>query len=412
MPNKFRRLIRIAIALASAALAPALAQANASDLALPDNLMLSRPAGIDATSHDPKSHHHQQITLRNTTAHTLSVTMGIRPFPAPIARDRSVAEWLFSYSRELGQTESGIQPPTGEAPLALNSLASSERFGLRALWIDGPPVNYQPGDFEFQVDISPGVERHIEYYAGPSSATDLVGSRIRRFVYWSMWSPLRFLALRLDAAIGYLVPKIGAFPFLVMIVLLIRLVTYPINRWSAQQQTAFTAMQAEFAPKIADIKSRLKGADQSEAILALYTSRGVSPFGGLKGSVGLFVQIPILVAMFNVAAESTNLQGVPYLWIEDVSQPERLLDWGIDIPLLGRFLNPIALLLVGFMLWAELRKPIVSTGQIAFAVALGALLYSFPAFLVIYWLLISIAQFAEGKLGGFAKPVKVDTLSS
>ena len=193
-------------------------------------------------------------------------------------------------------------------------------------------------------------------------------------------------------------PKLGVVPFLLLIVLAIRAITFPINRWSARQQTAFTNLQTEIAPQIVDIKSRLRGADQSEAILALYTDRGASPFGGLKGSVGLFVQIPILIAMFNVASESAALQGMSALWIEDVSQPERLLDWGIDFPLLGRFLNPIALMLAGFMLWVELKKPQLSWGSLAFAAVSGVLLYSFPAFLVIYWLLISIAQYLEGKL--------------
>jgi len=408
MPTKFRSPIVFAIVLAGAVPTPT----TAGELALPNSLTMSTPAGIDASSTTPRNKEYQQISLRNTTADPVSVKLGIRPFPTPLARDRSVAEWLFAYSRELGHTQSGVQPTVGVNSISLQAIASTRRFGLRGLWVDGTPVSYKPGDFELSLTVPPGVVRHVEYYGGPSSGVHLGGTQLHKFVYWSMWAPLRFLALKIDAVIDYLHPKIGVFPLLVLIVLLIRAVTFPINRWSARQQSAFAAIQAEFAPQIADIKSRLTGADQSEAILALYTSRGVSPFGGLKGSVGLFVQIPILVAMFTVAAESAVLQGVPYLWIEDVSQPERLLDWGIDIPLLGRFLNPTAMVLVGFMLWVELRKPIVSTGQVAFAVALGVLLYSFPAFLVIYWLLISIAQYAEGRLGGFAKTVNADTLSS
>ena len=103
--------------------------------------------------------------------------------------------------------------------------------------------------------------------------------------------------------------------------------------------------------------------------------------------------------MFNVASESATLQGVSYAWIADISQPERFADWGIDIPLLGRFLNPTAIVLAVFMLWVELKKPIVATGAVTFAAVLGVLLYSFPAFLVIYWLLICIAQYVEAKMG-------------
>jgi|GEM_PF-7108169 len=50
------------------------------------------------------------------------------------------------------------------------------------------------------------------------------------------------------------------------------------------------------------------------------------------------------------------------------------------------------------MIGSELSKPERSMGSLSFAVAVGILLYSFPAFLVVYWFLITIAQYVEQKL--------------
>lgn len=119
---------------------------------------------------------------------------------------------------------------------------------------------------------------------------------------------------------------------------------------------------------------------------------------GLKGSVGLFVQIPILIAMFNVASDSAILSGVPMGWVPDIAWPEHTASWGLDVPILGKFFNIIATGLAGFMIWSELTKNERSIGSLTFAVAVGLLLYSFPAFLVVYWFLITIAQYVEQKL--------------
>ena len=102
--------------------------------------------------------------------------------------------------------------------------------------------------------------------------------------------------------------------------------------------------------------------------------------------------------MFNVASDSAILSGVPMGWVPDIAWPERTASWGIDIPLLGKFLNAIALGLAAFMIFTELSKPERSMGSLVFAVAVGILLYSFPVFLVVYWFLITIAQYVEQKL--------------
>ena len=349
----------------------------------------------------------QPFAITNTSSSTQQARIGIARFDPVPPVDRSVGEWLYNYARELGMSVTPTSndvvtidsEPDETLTEPLNSIAHSKRFALRAIQVEEATAYYTSNPAQLSVTIPPGTKAQLSYYDGATRDADLAGSPLHNYLYWSMWGPLRNIAIGLERVIHYLLPKIGVLLLLVLLVLTIRILTFPINRWSATRQAAFTQLQNEISPEITDIKARLKGADQSEAILALYTSRGASPFGGLKGSVGLFVQIPILVAMFNVASESATLQGVSYAWIADISQPERFADWGIDIPLLGRFLNPTAIVLAVFMLWVELKKPIVATGAVTFAAVLGVLLYSFPAFLVIYWLLICIAQYVEAKMG-------------
>jgi len=366
---------------------------------LPAGIALNHPAGLEVreVKHD-SCDGCSQFELHNSTSMPLTVGASIEPLPPLPADDRSLGGWLYSYSHELLAVDSDVQMAPEEGSSRVRGFASRRRFELRALTFSGETSDYLPGSYAVELSVPANSNIVLTAYAGETIGKNLAGSQIQNFLYWSLWSPLRALCLWVERAISGLLPTLGAFGVIALIVLVVRAVTFPINRWSFRSQKAFEAVQQEIAPEIADIKTRLKGGDQSEAILELYQSRGVNPLSGLKGSVGLFVQIPILIAMFNVASDSAILSGVSMAWVSDIAWPEHTANWGLDLPILGKFFNLIAAGLAGFMIWTELTKDERSFGSLGFAVAVGILLYSFPAFLVVYWFLITIAQFVEQKL--------------
>lgn len=372
-----------------------------------DTLGAALPQGINVVAADPLefgSAAHLTctscitVTVHNPGPNASAVTVSVTPLPEPAAQDRSIGEWVYRYVREHTGLDGDITLAEPDVQQAVTAIGSRTRFRLRAASFSGPAVDYTSGSLKAVLPLASGTTRKLTLYDGPTLASSVANSPIEDFLYWSLWSPLRWLCLQVEGAIAALLPILGAFGVTLLIVLVVRAITFPINRWSFRSQQAFEAVQRDIAPELADIKSRLKGADQSEAILKLYQARNMNPLSGLKGSVGLFVQIPILIAMFNVASDSAILSGVPMGWVPDIALPEHTAAWGMDVPMLGKFFNLIALGLAGFMLWGELSKPERSPGALAFAVAVGVLLYSFPAFLVVYWFLITIAQKVEQTL--------------
>ena len=338
------------------------------------------------------------LEIRNPSQTPLTVDFAIEPLPMIEAEDRSIGAWIYSYSHELLGVDGEVQVAPEEGQTPVQGIATRRRFELRTLNFDGDPVDYHAGTFRFTLTVPPGSQRLVTAYNGKAIAQQLVNSLPEQYLYWTLWQPLRWLCLWVEKAIGWLLPLLGAFGVIALVVVIVRAITFPVNRWSFRSQQHFEAIQKSIAPEIAEIKSRLKGGDQSEAILELYQSRGVNPLSGLKGSVGLFVQIPILIAMFNVASDSALFSGVSMGWVSDVSQPEHTFSWGLNLPLLGQYFNATAFGLAAFMLWSELSKPERSYGSLLFAVVVGVLLYSFPVFLVVYWLLITVAQYLEQQL--------------
>ena len=339
-----------------------------------------------------------ELEISNPTQVPLIVSLGIKPLPTIEAEDRSFGGWIYSYSHELLGVDGDVQMAPEEGQTPVQGIASRRRFDLRVLTFEDEAAEYTAGSFSVELTIGPGAQRRVIAYNGKTVAKELTNSPPERYLYWTLWQPLRLLCLWVEKTIGQLLPVLGAFGVIALIVVVVRAITFPINRWSFRSQQHFEAIQKSIAPEITDIKSRLKGGDQSEAILELYQSKGVNPLSGLKGSVGLFVQIPILIAMFNVASDSAVFSGVPMGWVTDIAQPEHNFNWGLDLPLLGTFFNAIAAGLAIFMVWSELSKPQRSSGSLLFAIVVGVLLYSFPVFLVVYWFLITVAQYVEQKL--------------
>ena len=147
------------------------------------------------------------------------------------------------------------------------------------------------------------------------------------------------------------------------------------------------------------MREQYDGAEESEKILEIYKDHGVSPFSGLKGSVGLFVQIPFLLAVFNITTESSLLSGETFFWIDDLANPDAALAVQSSLPLLGSSFNVLPILLgVVNLLSVTVGHDMPSKSRrIAFAVTLLiiAFFYSFAAGLVLYWLAINTFQVVE-----------------
>ena len=152
------------------------------------------------------------------------------------------------------------------------------------------------------------------------------------------------------------------------------------------------------APEILSIKANLNGAEQSEAILALYKRYRVSPFSGLKGSASLAVQIPILITIFGLTTESAIFREAAFLWMDDLSLPDALFSLPFVIRGLGGGLNALPLLLGIVSVPASYRlrllNPVGSSSvrwtALRLSLVIVVLFYSFAAALVVYWITVNV----------------------
>lgn len=124
----------------------------------------------------------------------------------------------------------------------------------------------------------------------------------------------------------------------VMIKLIILPLTYKSYMSGAKMRVLKPQMD-ELNERFPDKEDALK---KQQATMELYKKSGVSPFGGCLPTL---IQMPILFAMFRFFPSSIELRGQKFLWSDDLSSYDSVLQLPFDIPMYGDHVSLFALLM-------------------------------------------------------------------
>jgi YidC/Oxa1 family membrane protein insertase len=151
------------------------------------------------------------------------------------------------------------------------------------------------------------------------------------------------------------------------------------------------------APKVEELRAKYKDNPQklNQETLALYREHKVNPLGGC---LPMLLQMPILFALYQVLMRSVALRGANFLWIKDLSMPDRLLILPFSIPVLGNELNILPILMTIGMFVQQKVSTVSSSSSsaqqqkmmmIIMPVMFLVFFYHLPAGLVLYWVVNS-----------------------
>lgn len=235
-------------------------------------------------------------------------------------------------------------------------------------------------------------------YAGPIARAPLRAEdpALEGLLFPHLWFWMRWLALGLQILLGALCRLTGN-PGIAIILLAVcvKILMRPLSGLAERWQRDVNEMQSRLQPQIESIKATSRGAERSERLLALHRENGVSPLFGLKSLLSVAIQIPIFFAAYHALDEAFVLDGVSFLWISNLAEPDALAALPRALPFFGPTLNALpfamsAVTLVSSRLHDDgtlapglLRRQRV--GLYAMALAFFLLFYSFPAGMVLYW---------------------------
>jgi len=128
-----------------------------------------------------------------------------------------------------------------------------------------------------------------------------------------------------------------------LIILIIALVIKLILFWPTKSSYLSMAKMRVLKPEIDLINEKIEDPMQrQQAHMNLYRKTGVNPLGGC---LPLLFQMPILIALFRFFPASIELRQQGFLWADDLSTYDSILDLGFNIPLYGDHVSLFALLM-------------------------------------------------------------------
>ena len=187
----------------------------------------------------------------------------------------------------------------------------------------------------------------------------------------------------------------------ILLTLLINMAIFPL-RWKSM--VSAQRMQ-RIQPKVKAIQERYKKykvndpkrQEMNQEMMALYKEHGVNPLGGC---LPMLLQMPILVAFYNVLRVAIDLRQVTFLWIPDLSQYDKT------------FMLVIIMVVTQFIMQKMTPAPSSDPAQakmfMLMPLIFGFMFAKVASGLVLYWLTGNvigiIQQFFLNKFGMTAGP--------
>ncbi|HMP73992.1 MAG TPA: membrane protein insertase YidC [Kiritimatiellia bacterium] len=267
--------------------------------------------------------------------------------------------------------------------------------------------------------IEPGevVVREFEYYVGPKEYWRLSQLSHRRdaVMGFAEVAFLDFIVVPIAKVLLKVLNAIQAnvWPYnygvaIMLLTLLIKIIFWPVTHKSTESMRKM----AELQPLMQELREKHKDnpQKQSQEMMNLYKEHKVNPLGGC---LPMLIQIPVFFALFVVLRIAIELRFAEFLWIRDLSAPERIIEFGFALPLLGwDALNILPILMTLTMYFQQKMMPAGGDPQqqkimrILLPGMMFFFLYNFASGLALYWTTQNLLMIAQQGIYKYRKAKK------
>lgn len=262
----------------------------------------------------------------------------------------------------------------GDKPFS-NTILSSELLNDSAYIKDYKAEVWAPVEISTESDL---ISAGFNYYFGPvhyntlksyddgvNNSDKLELEEIVSLGYkWLSWVnkwfviPVFNFFLSLDWSMGIII---------LILTLMVKIIISPLTYKSYMSSAKMRVLR----PQIQEIEKKYPGQEQDimmkrqQATMELYNKAGVSP---MSGCLPMFIQMPVLLALFFFFPSAIELRQQSFLWADDLSTYDSLISWSGNIPIITRFLgNHISifclLMTITNVIYTKYNMSSMDTGQ-------------------------------------------------
>ena len=246
--------------------------------------------------------------------------------------------------------------------------------------------------------------RTWEVYMGPleSSLLKPVGYDLGSAINWGWFG---FLAKPMLQFLEWLNKYFHNYGIsIIVITIIIRVLFFPLTVKSMISMKKMQLKTEKIKPEMDAVKEKYKDdkAKQNSELMALYSKHGINPLSQLGGCLPLLIQFPVFIAIYDILRHSIDLRHSPFLWIQDLSEPDMLFMIPvIDIPFrllpiimgaawfISQKMTPMSTAMGGEQM--QLQMKLMQYMPIFFVF----LFWNLPSGLVLYWTVSNILSIAQ-----------------
>ncbi len=133
---------------------------------------------------------------------------------------------------------------------------------------------------------------------------------------------------------------------ILILTILVKLIIFPLTYKSYLSTAKMRVVKPEIDALNAKYPRQEDAMKKQQEMMALYNKAGISPMGGC---LPMLIQMPILIAMFRFFPASIELRGKSFLWSDDLSSYDSILDLPFSIPFYGDHISLFCLLMAVVM---------------------------------------------------------------
>ena len=123
---------------------------------------------------------------------------------------------------------------------------------------------------------------------------------------------------------------------LILITLLLKAITYPLVKKSYMSSAKMRVLKPKLDALTKEYDKPEDAMKKQQKMMEMYSRYGVSP---LSGCLPMLIQMPIWIAMFNFVPNAIQLRGQSFLWIDDLSTYDPIIEWSNHIWGIGDHLS-------------------------------------------------------------------------
>ena len=145
----------------------------------------------------------------------------------------------------------------------------------------------------------------------------------------------------------FLTRYIGSFGLIILLLtIIIKLIVFPLTYKSYLSTAKMRVIKPEVDAINAKYPRQEDAMKKQQATMELYRKAGINP---MSGCFVMLIQMPILIAMFRFFPASIELRGKSFLWSDDLSSYDSILDLPFNIPFYGDHISLFCLLMTVVM---------------------------------------------------------------